>query len=51
MEQTMADKMYNFWKLILTDLLPDFLLSEPMCYLFGAFLFLTIIVLFKRAIK
>lgn len=51
MEPTMADKMYNFWSMIFTQLLPQFLLAEPICYIFGGFLFLTIIVCFKRAIR
>lgn len=48
---TMSDNMFNFWKKVCTELLPDFLMSEPICYVFGGFLFLTIVVCFKRAIR
>lgn len=47
----MSDNMFNFWEKIVTDLLPQFLLSEPICYVFGGLLFLTIVVCFKRAIR
>lgn len=47
----MNDTMFNFWKKVITELIPQFLMAEPICYLFGAFLFLTIVVCFKRAIK
>lgn len=48
---TMSDNLYSFWSKILTDLIPSFLTSEPICYIFGGFLFLTIVVVFKRAIR
>lgn len=47
----MMTTMYTFWKQIFTDLLPSFLMAEPICYIFGGFVFLTIIMLFKRAIR
>lgn len=47
----MENTMFNFWRRILVELIPQFLLSEPICYIFGSFLFLTIVVLFKRTIR
>lgn len=47
----MSDNMFNFWRRIFVELLPQFLMSEPISYIFGGFLFLTIVVCFKRAIK
>lgn len=47
----MSDNMFNFWKKIFVDLLPDFLMAEPICYIFGGFIFLTTIVGFKRLIS
>lgn len=47
----MSDNMFNFWRKVTVELLPDFLMSEPICYVFGGFLFLTIVVCFKRAIR
>lgn len=47
----MSETMYSFWRRIFVELLPDFLMAEPVCYVFGGFLFLTIVACFKRAIK
>lgn len=47
----MSNTMYEFWERIFTELIPQFLMSEPICYIFGGFLFCIIVVCFKRAIR
>lgn len=44
----MRDTMFNFFIDIFTEIVPSFLMAEPICYIFGIIVGVAVVGLFSR---